>query len=1273
MGPTVFGTISINILSNLLTDLTKRAGGTASTALEKAIEVTAEAFPQIEGLNHTLIQWLTTRAVTETLGEFSKGLKGVDEVRIDYLAETFLQSTQFFLADGAEIAAKEIISRFLFELRNQYLKVPELGITIVANRLEHSVVQAALYHEEVREELEGLAARFSGVVSQSDEKAIDSEIDEAKHHLENHEYDLARHVCDGLRGHKWDHLSERQKFRALSISAASNAALGKIAEGARLFIEAKAWQPDDEKAVANEARAYQMLGKTERAFDLAAKARERFPNSPLAMTVWLYAAPASCPLLVLEAAIPAHLEGDVEVISALAQRTLAAGKSAKAEKCARRALAIKNDWSYPWLLLAESIFRSALPDTAEDYWRFSSLADARRLNEADEACTKAVEFSKKEKQSTIQAQALLVRAEIRRGLGNQVSGDEDVIAAWSLGTDDLTVLREYARLMLQRGQSKESVVILRSAAAKEDRDDIRMLLGLALSNTGTAEDRAEATMIFEELATSESASPSGFRRQATVAALESLSKGKRWDDGRKFLGRLSPTAFSDVASLSFQARWELDAGNRQKASELARNALSAVTESTSTGDVRLTAALLGDLGHHREALPLWQRLASPRYLGHDTGRLIDCALRVGQYDVFFQFCEKLRANGVYDRQLIEVESGVREHYNVEGAISLLQDYLSRFPEDRAMRLHLSAIGMRLDRKELVASDPTAMPKPEDVSPENWKLIVLVMKHGSHLEEALRFSYDVLRRHFFDPEAHRAYLAATLIGPRPEIAIADIAGPGMAIAFREEGSTQEEWRIIEDENTPDPNLQEIGPDHVMAQNLKGKRVGETFLVAEGPLTSTKGTITQILNKYVYRFQDCTGNWQKRFPGLPDIQSIRVVKLGPEGGREVDLSAVFKVLDRIAGHDEAIINAYRAQPIPIHLVAQALGQSEFVETLRLAVDEEITIKCCAGTAEERTEAVGALRNANFLVLDLSAIATLFLLDALEVLERFTVPLLVSELTFGQLKTSEMKAAADDRGMEDGAMRFLGKREGRYLLQELQPELLQKRWEYLNRGVERIRSHCNIVACPDLSAVLPDKRDLLVKAFGEHGAQIVTLASTPGRVLWTDDFAVAMIARHEFGVRRVWTQVVLQERTEAGVIEPEMFFGATAKLAGWRYYFTSLSTQALIRAGSLAEWNPSHQLLKNALEQLSDTGIAIREALSLAISFIVHYSNEVALPEVRNALTIQVLESIGKRGEGLGPVRALIAAAPAFFSLNAIRAKEFIAVVRSWIAAKEALGWR
>jgi tetratricopeptide (TPR) repeat protein len=61
----------------------------------------------------------------------------------------FLRDTQFFLPDAAHEAAGKIVTHFLVEVRDEYLKIPALGIPLVANRVEEVLTLVRSYFERL--------------------------------------------------------------------------------------------------------------------------------------------------------------------------------------------------------------------------------------------------------------------------------------------------------------------------------------------------------------------------------------------------------------------------------------------------------------------------------------------------------------------------------------------------------------------------------------------------------------------------------------------------------------------------------------------------------------------------------------------------------------------------------------------------------------------------------------------------------------------------------------------------------------------------------------------------------------------------------------------------------------------------------------------------------------------------------------------------------------------------------------------------------------------
>jgi hypothetical protein len=175
-------------------------------------------------------------------------------------------------------------------------------------------------------------------------------------------------------------------------------------------------------------------------------------------------------------------------------------------------------------------------------------------------------------------------------------------------------------------------------------------------------------------------------------------------------------------------------------------------------------------------------------------------------------------------------------------------------------------------------------------------------------------------------------------------------------------------------------------------------------------------------------------------------------------------------------------------------------------------------------------------------------------------------------------------------------------------------------------------------------------------------------PGHVLWTDDRILANLARTEFGVRRVWTAAALQARSLAGNLDPAELSTATTKLAGWGYSFTTPSVETLMRAGSVAVWNPDQFPLKQALDQFAAETMNLSDSVRLAAELIVRMYNDVYLRGQRRTVTSRLLDRIAQRGGGREAIEVLPRSLPIRFGLDLIRARELSDVVRGWKAQAE-----
>lgn len=1111
----------------------------------------------------------------------------------------------------------------------------------------------------VLERMDALTVRLEALVIERDTDAYHAEIDEAKRKIEQGDYQIARYLLTKLRDQAWDKLDARRRFRVLSNMAAAHLGEAQYEKAAALFLEAKSLQPDDERACANEALAHQLLGNPERAFEVATEHRKRHPNSARVVAVWVRNAPGDIPFAALETQVPDRLLNDPEVAFSLAIHAANAGALDRAEEFALKAANLNPEWAYPWLMLARIITKRQLALDLGEQGQLPTDSVVGGLGNAEEYSEKAVGLAKKERAKGVLAEALMTRGLIKEFLGKQQDAEQDGAAAYYENPTSPYVLREYGIILANHGKTDLAISLLRKAVQSDEGYESKYLLAVTLKSRNAPDDASEALQTFIDIAQTATPMAEGYREHILEQAVDLLTREAQWERIENLLVSTPKGTISDVALATFRAIANWRRKDQEATHKWADYALKILSPSTSRHDRRRLARLLTSIGRYSEALPLWQELADPTSLTSDTRNLLGCANRLERHGLLLEWCKRLRESSVRDAGMLDLEISLLERYDVETAIRVLQQHLQEQPDDRMMRLRLSITGLRLSRSELVAAERDVLPSVDEVNPHVGRAVVQVLRMGGHPNEGLEYAYELLRRHFTDIDAHRAYVSALHpIGPEPSIADPETIQPGVAVCFKERGEEIPCWIVIEDSPNPDEARNEKSPDHYMSKQLIGKRPGDTFILAESSVTPRVGKVEAILSKYVYRYQSCMNQWEIRFPEAPEIQLVRLQRQTEKPDeQEIDLAPILAHVKQRKERAERVKKAYGSLTVPIHIVGDALGVNAFDATIGIAGSDDMALKCCFGTTDEQKSALEALATANMVVVDLTALATLAILEGARLLQSLPTEVVISQSTLAELQEIQREKSGQHISLTevDGKLAIVE------LTDEQRKELIERRTQF----IEAIFKKCKVVGCKAMASIESEKRKVIVESFDHHGAESMVLASAPGAVLWTDDHTLARFALGEFGVRRVWTQVVLQSMTERGLIEATEFVEASAKLLGWRYVFTSPSVPALIRAGQIADWDPDKWPLKGSVDMLRDEVLSLIDSLRLAAGFAVQLFGEGVVSDTEARVTVRVLECLAARKGGLQGVRTIADALPKVSSVNTIGLKRAEKVVRAWLA--------
>lgn len=256
--------------------------------------------------------------------------------------------------------------------------------TKLEGKLETILTATAGKHSELMDAL----GKLSG--------EVESDIEEIKKSLEQNEYQLAAILIRRLQNQKWDHLQPRQKYRVLANLAKLLLAEGKLREAAEKLIEAKSHQPDDFKAQAYEAFAYEILEKRDKACAISQELLAKNPVLSEAAAIYVRTAPDAKNISELEQEIlPSAINSEVAV--ALSMRSGQQGRYDLSEKYAQKAIQEDADWPSAWLTLGRASLGAEFLKVSRNATPGAQSINHKNLNKAADYLAKAIELADKQK------------------------------------------------------------------------------------------------------------------------------------------------------------------------------------------------------------------------------------------------------------------------------------------------------------------------------------------------------------------------------------------------------------------------------------------------------------------------------------------------------------------------------------------------------------------------------------------------------------------------------------------------------------------------------------------------------------------------------------------------------------------------------------------------------------------------------------------------------------------------------------------------------------
>lgn len=1151
----------------------------AETPARLAIASTNKQFPGLS-VDHALNKWIRCDDFATLLEQVIIGKR---ERSVNALVRSFIEVGEFYNEDVTEPSALEVLEAFFAFLQDEIYK-SKSGLSTHARRVQTLFDETrAEVSESFRQQTDEISAHMSSQFSEikewiqgqkllaadnsssSDikEAAYNAQIDTARDLIPEGKPETARKILTALREKlSSQEISDQIRFRLAASIGVSSLHLNDL-EVARAELEnALSIKPDHQPTLSTAAVAAMADEDHKQALALTRRARPSGEKDSVITANHirvLYFAGEGQEIDLLLREEPWIAE-DSECSFVLGLINLDKGEYATAETYLRTSLKEKEENPHIHHMLAQSVMLPidrGFKDVPPLPWRLPP--DVReRIEEAEHEFSRAIElFEHFENRNSLEA-ALLHRAYVRGVLGRTDEAIHDCDRVLSRDQNDSAALRQKGNLLLLDDKIAEAT---KCFAKVEDPDEQKSIAtAVALAHLRNDDPGKVMEVLLPHWSPEERT-----HRQLTIADLLLWAYHQIGNTSavNSLIQALEKTWGNEPASMIAIARQRQREGNAAAGITLLREAMSRSQEEQQRDHIALT---LGNLYYDESdwagAAESYEKIVDKSNINPLSVKYLLCLFNSGAYREALTLATALRNGGPAIPIVSEVEAQVFVYAkDFERSLDLFIQLRALEPRKVTHRLWIIDLQRRKGNRDaaLEAIESIRFEEIKD-TPELLMRVAVARLHFG-MSDFLSFAYRARRLAFDDPNIHIAYLSIFLNREARDEDGLHPTSVGADCAVHLENKFGKRVFLIVDQEPLDLYRGEIAPSDPLALKMLGHEVGDEVVLKDNHLEEVSYRITKIQSKYVYAFQETGSQFTTLFPDNPAFSSIDT-----SGG---DYSKIFTMLDRRAEQGMQAMSLYRENRFPLTAIARMLNHTLIEMWAGLISSEDTFIYASSGLENDADQESKLIARVDTIVLDLSALLTMWHLDLLECLRKTFKRILIAQAVLDEVNEQLSKERLS--GKESST---IWKEGDHYAYQEISEAARARRQSFLEALRSFIETYTEVV--PAMSTLdIPKKEYKDVESLlGEGAIASILVAKEREALLYADDFGLRQMANQDWQVCGVWTQTVLESIRNRGLISLAEYYNALRKLILASYNFVRVDVRGLL-------WILRHNEMKASVE--------------------------------------------------------------------------------------------
>ena len=1088
---------------------------------------------------------------------------------------------------------------------------------------------------------------------------LDSEIDKIFLHVKGRHPEIAIEMYKSILEREGDSLDRRLKYRLhANIGNALNS-MNRQKDAAKEYLGATDFWDETKDSHAIRALGHVLNGDYEKALVIVNRTCTEHPDYPRAYALRLQCLHNKYSLKEARKSVPPKLRRDPEVAYALSVIANEQGLRKRHEVYSKIAWKSSPDWIEAGLTCATAILLDEKDKAIISGGTKFIPRNRDRVKEAESIFTNLLSKLQHSDPANRKGIILYNRATTRRLLGLESEARSDIEEAFHHDKNNPEIIGAYALQRELDAGCDEAIRIFEEHGKTLNHPTLSFLLSHLLFKRSNQGDLERALSIMMPLCEGiKNVTPATHRFDFLMLTSFLLCKFERSEEAIGIIQNIPESTLpsSQKQLLVLRIKIELKTIDIEEA----KQSVEELAEALGINDYMIAReiALCADkIKHYSLSFTLWKKITTPQDYNQDTEHLLNAAKNTKGYDYILDFCEQLRLNDIHERNcyVYEIEANMECHEFNE-VISLMVKWIALNPDDKEMRMNLSLLASDVGKDDYIESEPDKLPTIEEVPDATYGArVVETLNRSGHAQVAIVFAYQLWRKFPDDMNARHTLISTILISNPDEIILTKPTTVEIdcAVVYKATDSKELRIHIIEDGPSPSIARNEYSPNQEISKLLLGRNEKDTILINEREFT-----ILAINNKYSYVASSLLKDFDIEFPGNTLFRKFQTpIKDDSSIDPQEALGEVRAYMQDEETRKKTFEELYQKRSIPVSTFAKCVGKSVLETMMYVAASPGRKIQVCPGIADLGIMALKQLSKGCKIVLDETAIATIFMLGIYKNLQQLPYDLIIPETLICEIRQLIRQAVSKKR-----SNLLLGISDGKLVTQKVSPTQHATWINSLEELLVSLNDNCAIEGGKALLDIEVNARGNLIKNLGSANADAIAIAKQSGAVYWTDDLMSHVLAS-EWKMQHVWSQIALQYVKKIDRSFIGEYNKAEKDLFLWGYDFTFVQMHTIISIYIDTKWNVEDFRVKHIEEFIGRVGAVNKRNCMTTCLIILSIWKKCSKRKNACELIIRLLEKMGRDISGPNIARVIYKGQHKIFSSRRHKIRSLKRMLRSW----------